>query len=127
MSEIGLKGETKMLRTMLKSKLHRVTLTDCNLDYEGSIAIDSNLLKKADILPGEQVQVLNINNGSRLVTYAIEAEAGSGTIMLNGPAARAGLRGDILVIITYCQIEDRELANHIVRVIKVDSQNKIKE
>lgn len=116
-----------MLRTMLKSKLHRVTLTDCNLDYEGSIAIDSNLLKKADILPGEQVQVLNINNGSRLVTYAIEAEAGSGTIMLNGPAARAGLRGDILVIITYCQIEDRELANHIVRVIKVDSQNKIKE
>lgn len=116
-----------MLRTMLKSKLHRVTLTDCNLDYEGSIAIDSDLLKKADILPGEQVQVLNINNGSRLVTYAIEAEAGSGTIMLNGPAARAGLRGDILVIITYCQIEDQELPNHVVRVIKVDSKNRIKE
>ncbi len=115
-----------MFRTMLKSKLHRVTLTDCNLDYEGSIAIDSDLLKKADILPGEQVQVLNINNGGRLITYAIEAEAGSGTIMLNGPAARAGLPGDLLVIITYCQIEDRELPDHIVRVIKVDAQNRIK-
>ncbi|MDD3587212.1 MAG: aspartate 1-decarboxylase [Thermoguttaceae bacterium] len=116
-----------MQRTMLKSKLHRVVLTACNLDYEGSIAIDSILLRAADILPGEQVQVLNLNNGSRLVTYAIEAAPGSGTIMLNGPAARAGLAGDILVIITYCQLEDRELPEHKVRIIKVDRENRIKE
>lgn len=114
-----------MLRTMLKSKLHRVVLTDCNLDYEGSIAIDKDLLLAADILPGEQVQVLNINNGSRLITYAIEAPAGSGTIMLNGPAARAGMKGDILVIITYCQMQDNEIKNNIPTIIKVDSQNKI--
>lgn len=116
-----------MQRTMLKSKLHRVVLTACNLDYEGSIAIDSDLLCAADILPGEQVQVLNLNNGNRLITYAIEAPAGSGTIMLNGPAARAGLAGDILVIITYCQLEDSELPRHKVRVIKVDRENRIKE
>ena len=116
-----------MQRTMLKSKLHRVVLTACNLDYEGSIAIDSNLLHAADILPGEQVQVLNLNNGNRLITYAIEAAAGSGTIMLNGPAARAGLPGDILVIITYCQLEDRELPEQKVRIIKVDCENRIKE
>ncbi len=113
-----------MLRTMLKSKIHRVVLTDCNLNYEGSIAIDSDLLHAADILPGEQVQVLNINNGSRLITYAIEAESGSGTIMLNGPAARAGMPGDILVIITYCQIEDLEIKNHKPCVIKVNKENK---
>lgn len=113
-----------MQRTMLKSKLHRVVLTDCNLDYEGSIAIDSNLLSMADILPGEQVHVLNLNNGSRLVTYAIEAAAGSGTIMLNGPAARAGIKGDILVIITYCQLNDNEIPTLKTRVIQVDSQNR---
>ncbi|MDO4588118.1 MAG: aspartate 1-decarboxylase [Planctomycetia bacterium] len=116
-----------MLRTMLKSKIHRVRLTDCNLDYEGSIAIDVDLLRAADILPGEQVQVLNINNGNRIITYAIEAAAGSGTIMLNGPAARAGIPSDILVIITYCQLDDKEIPNHKIRIIKVDSQNKIKQ
>ncbi|MBR5626040.1 MAG: aspartate 1-decarboxylase, partial [Thermoguttaceae bacterium] len=99
-----------MQRTMLKSKIHRVTLTDCNLEYEGSIAIDNDLLEAADILPGEQVQVLNVNSGARLVTYAIQAESGSGTIMLNGPAARLGYPGDILVIITYAQYQDSELA-----------------
>lgn len=111
---------------MLKSKIHRVVLTDCNLDYEGSIAIDKDLLLAADILPGEQVQVLNINNGSRLITYAIEAPSGSGTIMLNGPAARAGMKGDILVIITYCQMQDNEIKNHIPAIVKVDSQNKVR-
>ena len=111
---------------MLKSKIHRATLTDCNLDYEGSIAIDSDLLAAADILPGEQVDVLDLNNGSRLTTYAIEAEAGSGTIMLNGPAARAGLAGDIMVIINYAQYDETELAERVVRIVQVDSQNRLK-
>ena len=115
-----------MRRTMLKSKIHRATLTDCNLEYEGSIAIDSNLLKAADILPGELVHVLNVNNGSRLVTYAIEAEAGSGTVMLNGPAAREGYKGDVLVIITYAEYEESELANYRAKVVKVDVMNRAK-
>ena len=113
-----------MLRTMLKSKLHRVVLTDCNLNYEGSISIDTDLLHAADILPGEQVQVLNVNNGQRIVTYAIEAEAGTGTILLNGPAARAGMPGDVLVIITYCQLDSAEIASHKPQIIRVDKNNK---
>lgn len=115
-----------MRRTMLKSKIHRATLTECNLEYEGSIAIDSNLLKAADILPGELVHVLNVNNGSRLVTYAIEAPAGSGTVMLNGPAAREGYKGDVLVIITYAEYDEAELVNHVPNVVKVDAQNRVK-
>ena len=115
-----------MRRTMLKSKIHRATLTECNLEYEGSIAIDSNLLKAADILPGELVHVLNVNNGSRLVTYAIEAPAGSGTVMLNGPAAREGYKGDVLVIITYAEYDEAELATHDPNVVKVDAQNRVK-
>ena len=115
-----------MRRTMLKSKIHRATLTECNLEYEGSIAIDSNLLKAADILPGELVHVLNVNNGSRLVTYAIEAPAGSGTVMLNGPAAREGYKGDVLVIITYAEYDETELAAHVPKVVKVDAQNRVK-
>lgn len=115
-----------MRRTMLKSKIHRATLTECNLEYEGSIAIDSNLLKAADILPGELVHVLNVNNGSRLVTYAIEAPAGSGTVMLNGPAAREGYKGDVLVIITYAEYDEAELAAHVPNVVKVDAQNRVK-
>jgi aspartate 1-decarboxylase len=116
----------KMLRTMLKSKIHRVTLTGCDLNYEGSISIDSELLEAADILPGEQVHVLNVNNGERLVTYAIAAPRGSGTIMLNGPAARCGVVGDILVIITYARYDETELADYRAKVVKVDSENRIK-
>lgn len=116
-----------MRRTMLKSKIHRATLTECNLEYEGSIAIDSNLLKEADILPGELVHVLNVNNGARLVTYAIEAPAGSGTVMLNGPAARSGYKGDVLVIITYAEYDESELDGYKANVVKVDSQNRVKK
>ena len=111
---------------MLKSKIHRATLTGCLLEYEGSIAIDSDLLKAADILPGELVHVLNVNNGKRLVTYAIEAPAGSGTVMLNGPASREGYKGDVLVIITYAEYEESELANYRANVVKVDAQNRVK-
>ena len=115
-----------MRRTMLKSKIHRATLTGCLLEYEGSIAIDSDLLKAADILPGELVHVLNVNNGKRLVKYAIEAPAGSGTVMLHGPAAREGYKGDVLVIITYAEYEESELANYRANVVKVDAQNRVK-
>ena len=118
-------GTFAMRRTMLKSKIHRATLTGCFLEYEGSISIDADLLKAADILPGELVHVLNVNNGRRLVTYAIEAPAGSGTVMLNGPAAREGYQGDILVIITYAEYEADELSNYRAKVVKVDAQNRV--
>ena len=114
-----------MRRVMLKSKIHRATLTDCNLNYEGSIAIDTDLLTAADILPGEQVHVLNLSNGERLVTYAIAAPSGSSTVMLNGPAARAGVPGDLLVIITYAEYEEEELAHRRTRVVKVDAKNRL--
>ncbi len=114
-----------MERFMLKSKIHRATLTGTDLNYEGSIAIDRDLLRAADILPGEQVHVLNLNNGSRLVTYAIEAEPGSGTILLNGPAARQGVPGDLVVIITYGGFSPDEARCYRPQVVKVDTQNRI--
>ncbi|MGD9126407.1 MAG: aspartate 1-decarboxylase [Planctomycetia bacterium] len=114
-----------MLRTVLKSKIHRATLTGTDLDYEGSIAIDKDLLAAADILPGEQVQVLNLNNGERLITYAIEAPAGSRTMLLNGPAARLGVPGDVVIVITYCTLDDAEVHSFKPRIIKVDTENRI--
>jgi aspartate 1-decarboxylase len=110
---------------MLKSKIHRATLTGTELDYEGSIAIDRHLLEAADMLPGEQVHVLNLNNASRLITYIIEAEAGSGTVMLNGPAARLGAVGDQVVILTYVAMEEQEARRYRPKVIKVDRQNRM--
>ncbi|MDR1962608.1 MAG: aspartate 1-decarboxylase [Planctomycetaceae bacterium] len=114
-----------MQRIMLKSKIHRATLTGTDLDYEGSITMDPMLLEAADILPNEQVHVLNLNNGSRIVTYAIEGERGSGTLLLNGPAARAGMVGDLVVILTYAHVEEKELANYKPTIIKVDKKNRI--
>lgn len=113
-------------RFMLKSKIHRATLTGTELDYEGSIAIDKTLLKAADVLPGEQVHVLNLSSGARLVTYAIEAESGSGTVMLNGPAARSGLPGDLLVILTYCSVTEGEAQKLRPKVVRVTSQNRLR-
>ena len=110
---------------MLKSKIHRAVLTGTNLHYEGSIAIDAILLEAADILPNEQVQVLNINTGSRITTYAIAAERGSGTVMLNGPAARSGIVGDPVVIMTYAHIDANELAGYEPKIVKVDPQNRV--
>jgi aspartate 1-decarboxylase len=112
-------------RYMLRSKIHRATLTGTDLDYEGSIAIDRNLMVAADMLPGEQVHVLNLNNGERLITYVIEAPAGSGTMLLNGPAARLGLPGDIVVIIAYCSATDEEARKLKPIVVKVDSKNRV--
>jgi len=110
---------------MLKSKIHRATLTGTELDYEGSIAIDRELLEAADMLPGEQVQVLNLSNGSRFITYVIEAAPGSGTVLLNGPAARLGLPGDRVIVLSYCAVSEEEIRSHKPKVVKVDDQNRV--
>ena len=114
-----------MQRLMLRSKIHRAVLTGTDLDYEGSIAIDRALLEAADMLPGEQVHVLNLNNGERIVTYVIEAPAGSGTVLLNGPAARLGLPGDSVIILSYCSVSPEEARSMHVKVIHVDERNRV--
>ncbi len=113
-----------MLVFMLKSKIHRATLTGTELDYQGSIAIDNDLIQAAGLIPGEQVHVLNLSNGSRLVTYVIEAPAGSGTMLLNGPAARLGMRGDKVVIISYCGVTAEEARTLKPVVVHVDDANR---
>lgn len=110
---------------MLKSKIHRATLTGTELHYEGSISVDRTLLDAADILPGEQVHVLNVNSGARLVTYAIESPVGSGEVLLNGPAARLGMPGDVVVILTYCTVDDADTATFQPKVVHVDGSNRI--
>ena len=115
------------MRTMLKSKIHRAHVTSLNLDYEGSITIDRRLMTEADILPYEQVQVLNINNGVRFTTYAIEGKRESGQICLNGASARLAKKGDIIIILAYCQVEDSEAINFLPRLVYVNSQNMIVE
>ena len=112
---------------MLKSKIHRATLTGTDLDYEGSITIDEDLLDQADILPGEQVHVLNVNNGQRCVTYAIAALRGSGTVLLNGPAARLGTVGDKVIVISYYQIPEGKIKNLKTRIVLVDDHNRAKD
>ena len=116
-----------MLRLMCKSKIHRATITKVDLHYEGSIGIDKLLLKEADICPGEIVQVVNINNGARFETYAIEERAGTGAIGLYGAAAHLGNVGDLIIILSYGLIEDKKAAKIKMKVVKVDSKNKIKK
>ncbi len=111
------------MRIMLKSKIHRATVTDANLNYEGSITIDRKLMEAADILPYEQVHVVDINNGNRLVTYAIEGE--SGEICLNGAAARLVHKGDIVIILAYTNVAENELRDFHPRLVYVDSKNQI--
>jgi aspartate 1-decarboxylase len=108
-----------------KSKIHRATVTEADLNYEGSVTIDSDLMRAADILPHEQVQVLNVMNGERFETYAIPAPPGSGVICLNGPAARLAHVGDLVIILTYAEMEREELLAHTPRVILVDERNRI--
>jgi len=108
---------------MLRSKIHRATLSGKALDYEGSIALDRRLMDEADLLPGEQVHVLNINTGSRLVTYVIEAPAGSGTVMLNGPAARLGEVGDQVVILAYGNYSEAAARHVKARIVHVSRHN----
>jgi len=110
---------------MLKSKIHRACVTDVNINYEGSIAIDQKLMEAADILPYEQAKVLNVNNGARFTTYAIEGEKGE--ICLNGAAARLAMKGDIIIVLSYCHVEDEEANNFIPKLVYVDAQNAITE
>lgn len=117
-------GEIAVQRYMLRSKIHRATLTGTDLDYEGSIAIDRLLIDAADMLPGEQVHVLNVNSGARLITYIIEAPAGSGTMLLNGPAARLGMPGDKVVVLTYGTYSEEEARSVKPIVVRVDGQNR---
>lgn len=114
-----------MLRIMLKSKIHRAHVTQANLYYEGSITIDAVLMKKADILPGEKVEVFNLNNGIRLQTYAIEGEKNSGVICLNGAAARGACEGDEIIIVCYCLVEDKKSASVKAKIVNVDKHNRI--
>ena len=113
------------MRTMLKGKIHRACVTEANLAYEGSITIDKNLMEAADILPYEQVHVLDVDNGARLVTYAIEGERGSGVICMNGAAARLIAKGDLVIIISYCTVSDAEARNIVPKLVYVNSQNAI--
>ncbi len=113
-----------MLLTLLKGKIHRATVTQCDLDYEGSISVDSALLERSGILPHEQVDVLNINNGERFTTYALPAAAGSGMIGINGAAARLAQKGDLVIIVAYARMEEAEAKTFQPRVLLVDSNNK---
>jgi len=113
------------MRTMLKSKIHRARVTQCNLDYEGSITIDRTLMDAADMLPFERVDILNINNGARFSTYVIEGEPGSGIIGLNGAAARLAVTSDLVIIVSYATMSDEEARKAQPIVVHVDSKNSI--
>ncbi len=115
------------MRTMLKSKIHRACVTEVDLDYEGSISIDRALMDAADILPYEKVEVLDINNGARFSTYAITGEANSGTIGVNGAAARLVAKEDLVIILTYRSVPDDEATSVTPLIICVDGQNRIIE
>src|SRR6218665_81380 len=110
--------------TLLKGKIHRAAVTQCDLHYEGSISVDSALLERAGILDHEQVDVLNINNGQRFTTYAIPAPAGSGIIGVNGAAARLAQKGDLVIIIAYARMSEAEAKAWQPRVVMVDANNK---
>lgn len=113
-----------MLRTLLKSKIHRAHVTEANLYYEGSITIDEKLMEEADILPGEKVEVLNLNNGHRLETYAIKGKSGTGIICLNGPAARGACVGDEVTIVSYVLADDQEAKTLKPKIITLDGKNR---
>ncbi|WP_041277868.1 aspartate 1-decarboxylase [Desulfotalea psychrophila] len=116
-----------MLHQMMKAKLHRATISAADLNYEGSLTIDTDLLKASGIRPYERIYVYNVNNGERFETYAIEGEAGSGAIQLNGAAARKGMIGDFLIIVTYALCSDDEVDEHRPNVVLLNPDNTIKE
>ena len=114
-----------MMITVYKSKLHRVTVTQADLNYIGSITIDENLMEAANLVEHEKVQIVNINNGERLETYVIKGERGSGTICLNGPAARKVAVGDIIIVISYCMVTMDEYKKHNPVTVHVNAANQI--
>ncbi len=116
-----------MNRFMLKSKLHRATVTDADLHYEGSISIDENLMKAADILPYEKVSIYNVSNGERFTTYAIKGKRNSGVICLNGAAARKASKGDIIIIATYVTVDEADVKGWSPKCVLLDQRNRIKK
>ena len=114
-----------MLLTLLKSKINPATVTETHLEYEGSITIDAEVAEAAGLLSGEQVHVLDLNNGERITTYVIAGERGSGVICLNGPAARAGLVGDRVTILSYLQVSDEETRDWRATIVRVDERNRV--
>ena len=116
-----------MNRTMLKSKIHRATVTDCDLHYVGSITVDPDLLEAADILEHEQVAIVDVDNGARFETYTIAGERGSGEMKVNGAAARLVHRGDTIIVISYGSYDREDLATYVPRVVHVDRDNRIIE
>jgi aspartate 1-decarboxylase len=115
-----------MDRRMMKSKIHRATVTDSNLHYEGSITIDEKLMEMADIIPYEQVDIYNVTSGERFHTYAIKGERDSGVICINGAAAHKAAKGDIVIIVTYADFEEKELASFEPKKVYADELNRIK-
>lgn len=115
-----------MFRTMMNGKIHRATVTEANLNYVGSITIDEDLLDAVGMVPNEKVQIVNNNNGARLETYIIPGKRGTGTICLNGAAARYVQVGDIVIIISYCMVSNEELSKHQPKVAIMDENNNIK-
>jgi aspartate 1-decarboxylase len=113
-----------MYRTLLKSKIHRATVTDCELHYEGSCAIDENLLEAANLMENEQVHIWNINNGERFITYAIKGERGTGMISVNGSAARRASVGDLIIIAAFAQVAENQVATHRPQLVFVDANNR---
>jgi aspartate 1-decarboxylase len=113
-----------MLRTMVKAKIHRATVTQADLNYVGSLTIDEHLMELCDILPNEQVHIVNLTNGHRMVTYAIRGERGSGVMCLNGAAARHGQRGDVIIVMTYGHANEGEARNWNPQIVMVDEKNK---
>lgn len=111
--------------SMLKSKLHRAVVTQADLNYVGSVTIDSDLMEAAGLYEYEHVHIVNVNNGSRIETYVIAGEAGSGVICLNGAAARSGQKGDIVIIMSYASMTPEEIKDHRPKVVFVDSENKV--
>ena len=116
-----------MRRTMCKSKIHRGVLTGADLNYEGSLTVDQDLMDAADMREFEKVQVVNVNNGARLETYLIAGERGSGVLQLNGAAARLGMPGDKVIVISYADYEEAELADFAPRLVFVDERNRIQK
>lgn len=119
-------GPTAMNRILLKSKIHRARLTGTHLEYEGSIALDADLMDLADLLPNEQVEVYNLSNGNRFTTYAMKARRGSGAVQLNGAAARLGQPGDLVIIAAYASVPDVEARTFKPRIVLVDEKNRPK-
>ncbi len=116
-----------MIRTMCKSKIHGASVTEANLQYTGSLTLDPLLMKTADLVPYEQVQVVNLNNGSRFETYCIEGTPGSGVVCLNGAAARLAVVGDKIIIISYAQVPDDDVESFTPKLVFLDEHNRIRQ